>query len=480
MDESTLLTWALNLLIAQGLMGALDTLYHHELTVDLPHRRSARLELAIHAIRALFYGLLFASIAHLRFQGAWVWLVAGVVAVEILLTLWDFVVEDHSRKLPATERVLHTVLAINGGAVFGLYGLQLVQWAALPSALVPMDLGWRGGVLTLFAVGVAASGLRDGLAALGMARQSAPPNPFTDVPHQRVLVTGGTGFIGEALVGQLLDAGHQVTVLTRDPLRAAYLFDGRARCIRSLRSLDAAEVFDAVINLAGAPVVGPRWSARRQQQLLASRVGTTQALADWLARAQHTPAVWVQASAIGFYGVRDAAEGLTEGSAQGKGFMATLCAEWEAAAHTAGAHATRQVVLRLGLVFGPGGALMPLLLPFRLGVGGRMGSGRQVMSWIHRDDVLQLLARALRDPQMQGTYNAVAPDAISQAVFARTAGQVLRRPVWFHLPAAPLRWLLGEMAELFVDGQRVLPERLTQAGFAFRYPTLASALRDLA
>lgn len=123
---------------------------------------------------------------------------------------------------------------------------------------------------------------------------------------------------------------------------------------------------------------------------------------------------------------------------------------------------------------------MPLLLPFRVGLGGRMGSGRQIMSWIHRDDVLQLVARALHDRQMQGIYNAVAPDAASQAVFARTAGQLLGRPVWFHVPAFPIRWLLGEMAELFVDGQRVAPARLVKAGFVFRFPTLHSALRDLA
>jgi uncharacterized protein (TIGR01777 family) len=140
----------------------------------------------------------------------------------------------------------------------------------------------------------------------------------------------------------------------------------------------------------------------------------------------------------------------------------------------------RQVVLRLGVVLGPGGALTPLLLPFRLGFGGRMGSGRQIMSWVHRDDVLQLVARALQDPQMHGTYNAVAPDAISQAEFARCAGQVLHRPVWFHLPQAPIRALLGEMAELFVDGQRVVPARLAAAGYSFRYPSLLSALQNLA
>lgn len=480
MSELPILQWAINLLIVQGLMGAFDTLYHHELTIALPRRQSARLELSIHAVRALFYGILFAAMAHLAFHGIWAWLVAALVVVEVGLTLWDFVVEDRSRKLPASERVLHTILAINGGALFALYGVQLMQWAALPSMLASVDFGWRGWLLTLFAIGVAASGVRDGLAAMRMQRQTPAPNPFSGIAPQRVLVTGGTGFIGEVLVNQLLDAGHTVSLFARDPLRAAYLFDGRARCLRSLAALGDSEAFDAVINLAGAPVAGPRWTARRQAQLLASRVGTTQALLDWLQRAQHRPAVWLQASAIGFYGVRDADEELHEDSQVGSGFMAELCAQWEASAQPVMELGVRQVVMRLGVVFGPGGALLPLLLPHRFGLGGRLGSGAQVISWIHRDDVLRLIARTLEDSTMSGIYNVVAPVAVSQAEFAGTAGAVLRRPVWLHLPAAPIRWLAGEMAQLFVDGQRVMPRRLLQEGYSFRYPTLDLTLRDLA
>lgn len=308
----------------------------------------------------------------------------------------------------------------------------------------------------------------------------SPNNPFTDVAHQRVLVTGGTGFIGEALVTQLLDAGHEVTVFARNPLRAAYQFNGRARCIGSLAALTEWNAFDAVINLAGAPVAGPRWSAKRQAQLLASRVGVTEALVAWLGKARHKPAVWLQASAIGYYGVRSPEELLTEESAKGGGFMAELCARWEASAAAVEAAGVRKVVMRLGVVFGPGGALQPLLLPHRFGLGGRLGSGKQMMSWIHREDLLRLFARALADPTLHGTYNAVAPEAVSQAQFATTAGSVLNRPVWLHVPAAPVRLLAGEMAQLFVDGQNVVPTRLLEAGFTYRYPRLEDALRDLA
>jgi len=470
---------ALNLLLLQGLLGAFDTIYHHELTVGLPQRPSARLELRIHALRAWLYGGVFAAMAWLQLHGSWAAVLAAVVLAEVGLTLWDFLVEDASRRLPGTERVLHTVLAINGGALFGLYGWQLLQWWSLPTAVLPLAPDWRTWALTAMALGVAASGLRDALASRQLGRRPVVPNPYAGLAHRRILLSGGTGFIGEVLVGQLIAAGHAVTILARDPLKAAAQSQGRARCVASVDELHAAERFDAVINLAGAPVVGPRWSTKRKAQLLGSRLGTTEALLGWLRRAEHKPALWLQASAIGYYGVRPAEEALDEMSDSGEGFMSELCARWEASANEASQHGVRLVTLRLGLVLGHGGALPSLLLPFRLGLGGRMGSGQQVMSWIHLEDLLALLARCLVDGSMRGTYNAVAPGALSQAEFAAEAGLVLGRPAWLPLPAAPLRALLGEMAQLFVDGQRVLPRRLQAAGFVYRYPAMHAALQDL-
>jgi uncharacterized protein (TIGR01777 family) len=418
--------------------------------------------------------------AHLQFGGAWASVIALLFMLEITLTLCDFVVEDRSRKLPALERMMHTVLAVNGGAFFALYCVQLTQWASFPTGLGAIDLGWKGWVLTLFAMGATASGIRDGLAVLRMQRDGKRSNPFVGAAFKRVLVTGGTGFIGGTLVNQLLDAGHSVSVLTRDPLKAAYLFDGRARCMRSLGKLDLDETFDVVINLAGAPVVGPRWGPQRQAELIASRVGTTEALMTWLRHARHKPALWIQGSAIGYYGVCDTSESLDEQASKGDGFMAELCARWEAAAQPAAQFGVRQVVLRLGVVFGPGGALLPMLIPFRLGFGGRMGDGQQIMSWVHRDDVLQVIARSLHDESLRGTYNVVAPETVSQTVFAESVGKVLKRPVWFHIPAALVRALAGEMAQLFFDGQHVVSRRLSEADYTFRYPTLDAALRDLA
>jgi len=319
--------------------------------------------------------------------------------------------------------------------------------------------------------------LRDTPAARRHGRAAADFNPFLGLPFKRVLVTGGTGFIGEALVRALTDAGHAATVLARSPRQAATQFGGSVRIVSRLDALHADESFDAVINLAGAPVVGPPWSAARKAVLLGSRVGTTRALGDWCARCTQPPAVWVQASAIGYYGVHPAHEHLTEQSPPDSSFMSTLCTEWEAAAQAARPAGTRQVTFRLGVVFGPGGALPQLLRPYYFGFGGRLGDGQQAFSWVHRDDVLALFARALADPTMDGVYNATAPECPSQAEFARCAGRVLKRPVWFMVPAKPVRWLLGEMAQLFFDGQHVVPARLLEAGFQYRYPTLESALR---
>ncbi len=304
-------------------------------------------------------------------------------------------------------------------------------------------------------------------------------NPFAGMPALQVLVTGGTGFIGRALVALLLAGGHGVTVLSRDPAKAGRALDSRVRCIGQLTELAATDRMDAVVNLAGAPVMGPRWSRARQAHLLASRVGTTEALLAWMRRAQRPPAVWVQASAIGFYGVRAPEEALTEASQPGQGFMARLCVAWENACKPVPEAGVRTVVLRLGVVLGKGGALPLMLLPYRLGFGGRLGSGLQVLSWIHLQDVLAVLARALAAPSMRGVYNAVAPQPVPQAEFARIAGRVLHRPVWLPLPAGPVRWLAGEMAQLFVDGQRVLPQRLQEEGYAFRFSGLEGALKDL-
>ncbi len=466
-------------LCIQGLVGGFDTLYHHEITVALPRQPSARLELAIHAVRAVLYGFVFVAVAHLEFHGAWVWSIILIFAAEIWLTLWDFVVEDDSRKLPASERVTHTILAINGGAFLALYGWQLYDWHGQPNLLLWRNHGSLSWALTALGFGVLLSGIRDLFAARALFRgREEPASPHVG-RSLSIVVTGATGFVGSALVGKLLKAGHSVTVLTRDPLRAAFQFEGKVRALRECKELHPNSVIDAVVHLAGAPVIGLPWNRKRRQVLLDSRLRIAQSLLDWISRASHRPAVWIQASAIGFYGPRRPDEVLTEESPPGTGFMAELCQAIEAQSGQAAAMGLRVVNLRFGLVLGGGGALPSLALPFRIGLGGRMGSGSQVWSWIHLQDLLRTIELALLDDTLQGPVDVTAPFPLPEATFAELLGKALHRPVWFHVPERLLRLLLGEMADVFVAGQRVLPAKLIEHGFRFEFPEAGAALQEL-
>lgn len=466
---------ALQLMAVQGCLGAFDTVYHHELSEALPQRQSARRELAIHAIRALIYAAVFVGLALLRWQGAWVLALLGVFLVEIVLTLWDFVIEDRTRLLPATERVTHTLLAMNGGAFIALLAVDLSE----PTALVWQTHGWLSVFLVLCGVGVGLSGVRDALAA----RRAWLPVPAIDFDPvaRHVLVSGATGFIGQRLVRALLAEGHRVTVLTRRPKQAAWEFDGKAVCVASMSEIGPSTRIDAIVNLAGARILGWRWNAARKRALLASRVGTTNAIVDWIARAEHKPTLLISGSAIGYYGVQaqDDQRELDESAPAQPIFMSDLCREWEAAARKAGAHGVRVECIRLGLVLGKQGALPMMLLPILLGMGGRLGSGKQAFSWIHVDDVLAGIAHLWRHASGAGAANFTAPEVHTQWTFSQTAARVLHRPCLLPTPAWPVRAMLGEQADLLLEGQRVIPKRLLAEGFRFRYPALEGALRSL-
>lgn len=485
-------TLALQLLAAQGCLGAFDTLYHHELTEALPQKAGARQELAIHATRSLLYALLFVGLAFWAWHGAWSLVLFGVFAIEIVLTLWDFVIEDRTRLLPATERVTHTILAINGGAFIALLAMQLPAWLGQPTRLSFIPNGWLGVFLAVCGVGVGLSGIRDAFAAMRLGRVATGRDDLAvsfDTRRRTVLVTGATGFVGQHLVRALLKDGHEVIALTRDPKQAAWRFDGKVRCIASMRELASGTLVDVVVNLAGARILGPRWSEGRKAALRRSRIGLTAQVVDWIARAEHQPFLMLSASAIGYYGTQrqgDAAA-LDEQAPPQPVFMSELCREWEETAATAARYGTQVECMRFGLVLGVGGALPMMLLPILLGLGGRLGSGRQWLSWIHVDDVVRGMAHRWRQaaeateaaPGGIGAYNFTAPESVSQAEFSRTAARIWHRPAFVPTPGWPMRLALGEQADLLLEGQRVVPRRLEEEGFVFRYPTLDSALRSL-
>ena len=295
----------------------------------------------------------------------------------------------------------------------------------------------------------------------------------------RILITGGTGFIGRALCAALRQQGHHITVLSRRPASVKALCGEDVAAFRQLSEWSAEIAFDAVINLAGEPIMARRWSPARKQVLRESRVTVTRQLVERMAAARQKPAVFISGSAIGIYGDQgDTA--LNESSAGHGGFAYQLCVDWEQAALEAEALGIRVCLLRTGLVAGRnGGFLQPMLLPFKLGLGGRIGDGQQWMSWIHLADQIAMIQFLLDTPAASGPFNATAPNPVTNAVFTRTLAQQLHRPALIPVPAALLKLAAGEMAELLLGSQRVLPQKALDSGFTFSFETLEPALRDL-
>jgi uncharacterized protein (TIGR01777 family) len=289
----------------------------------------------------------------------------------------------------------------------------------------------------------------------------------------RILITGGTGFVGRALCPRLAAAGHDAVILTRQA--NARLPEGAKSAVTRLDELDAAE-FDGVINLAGAPIGDARWTESRKKLLLDSRVHTTARLVEWMGRARRPPSVLVSASAVGYYG-EQGDRPIDEDTPPTPGFTHDLCAAWEREAGRASALGVRVCVMRIGVVLDrDGGALAKMLPAFRMGAGGRLGDGRHYFPWIHREDVAAIGQWLLENPQASGPYNVGAPNPVTNAEFTRALGRALGRPTVLPMPAAALKLLFGEMSELLLASDRMLPKRLLGQGFRFKYPELEDAL----
>jgi uncharacterized protein (TIGR01777 family) len=293
----------------------------------------------------------------------------------------------------------------------------------------------------------------------------------------KILLSGASGLIGSGLIPYWLQEGHQLSRLVRShsrPERGAIRWDPESGSIDA----EALEGHDAAVHLAGENIAAGRWNAARKQRILQSRVQGTRLLAQTLARLQNPPRCLVSASAIGFYGDRGDQQ-LAEDAPMGSGFLAEVCGQWEREAKAVAARGIRPVLLRIGIVLSArGGALPGMLLPFRLGLGGRLGSGKQYMSWIALDDLVAAVDHAIRSEDLAGPVNAVAPNPVTNEEFTRILGRVLSRPAFMAVPAFAARLVLGEMAEaLLLASARVEPAALQRSGFRFRYPDLEEALR---
>lgn len=292
----------------------------------------------------------------------------------------------------------------------------------------------------------------------------------------KILITGSHGLVGAALIKSLSANGHQIVRLVRSAARSVgtgISWDPEKGTI----DLASLEGFDAVIHLAGESIAESRWTEEKKRRIRESRVDGTRLLSESLAKLSQPPKVLVCASAIGFYGDRGA-EVLTEASAPGNDFLAGVCVEWEGAAEPAARKGIRVVNFRIGIILsGEGGALGKMLTPFRMGVGGKIGNGRQYMSWVALDDVIAAIELALVNDTLGGPVNLVAPEPVTNAEFTKTLGKALSRPTLFPVPQFGVRLAFGEMADaLLLSSQRVEPVRLKEAGYQFQYPELEGAL----
>lgn len=303
----------------------------------------------------------------------------------------------------------------------------------------------------------------------------------------KVAIAGATGFVGSRLVERLHAQGDRILVLSRNRDRAKRVFPDSAFpnlevvAYTPTESGDWQQAIsgcDAVVNLTGEPIAEKRWTPAQKQAILDSRKIGTQKIVEAIARANPKPAVLVNASAIGYYGTSETAT-FEETSPAGDDFLAQVCQAWEAEAQKVTDTGTRLAIVRFGIVLGMGGALAKMLPPFKLFAGGPIGSGRQWFSWIHRDDLVNMILFSLRRPDIAGVLNATAPNPVRMAEFCQTLGQVLNRPSWLPVPGFALEALLGDGAMVVLSGQQVLPKRTLSSGFEYQYPTLKTALEEI-
>lgn len=303
----------------------------------------------------------------------------------------------------------------------------------------------------------------------------------------KVAITGATGFVGSILVQRLHGEGHKIVVLTRNTAFAQKVFPSEAfsnleivaytpNTSGSWQSVIAS--CDGVVNLAGEPIGEGRWTPERKQEILNSRKLGTQKIVEAIANANPKPTVLINASAIGYYGTNETAS-FDEASLSGNDFLAQVCQAWEAEATKVKDAGVRLVILRFGIVLGNGGALGKMIPAFKLFAGGPIGSGRQWFSWIHVDDLVNLIVQALTKPEIEGVYNATAPNPVRMADLSQTLGRVMNRPSWLPVPGFAIEALLGDGAIVVLEGQQVIPKRTVETGFEYKYPNLQSALTQI-
>ena len=292
-----------------------------------------------------------------------------------------------------------------------------------------------------------------------------------------LLITGGTGFVGSALCSRLLEEQHKIVVLSRNPEK----IKPPIKAVANLDQLSNDDIFDVVINLAGEPIANKRWNDQQKKRIFGSRIETTEALIEYFKKSKHKPKLLINGSAIGYYGTARTNDNIDEKSGCDDSFSSQLCQKWEAAALEAESLGIRTCLIRTGIVLGKnGGALSKMLPPFKMGLGGRIGYGKQWMSWIHLDDLVGIILYCINNDNLKGAVNGTSPNPVINEVFTKTLGTALKRPTIFPMPEIVIKLLMGQMGEeLLLSGKRVLPRKALDAGYIFKYKTLEDALKNV-
>jgi len=292
-----------------------------------------------------------------------------------------------------------------------------------------------------------------------------------------ILITGGTGFIGSFLCERLLENKHDIVILSRNPEAVKSPIKG----ISNLKQLKIDESFDIIINLAGEPIAGKRWTDKQKDIIFSSRIDTTNNIIEYLKVVKWKPKLLISGSAIGYYGLSKDTKNIDEQGSVDDSFSSHLCQQWEAVALEAELLGVRTCLLRTGIVIGKsGGALSKMLLPFKMGLGGKIGDGKQWMSWIHLKDLVDIIVFCIENEQCSGAINGTSPNSITNMEFTKTLGKVLNRPTIFPIPSVVIKLLMGQMGqELLLSGKQVLPVAILKAGYKFQYEKLEDALSDV-
>jgi len=294
----------------------------------------------------------------------------------------------------------------------------------------------------------------------------------------KILITGGTGFIGSAVCAKLLNnKKNELTILSRNPEKIKI----PANVISSLNQLEKDTSFDVIINLAGEPIADNRWTEKQKQKIIISRIETTEKIIEFIKAAKHKPKLLINGSAIGYYGINKTNIDIDENGTGDDSFSSELCKQWETVALKANSFGVRTCLLRTGIVLGKNaGALKKMLLPFKMGLGGKIGSGQQWMSWIHLDDLVGIILYCIEHDDLKGAINGTSPKPSTNQDFTKTLGEVLNRPTFMSIPEIIIQLLMGQMGvELLLSGKKILPIKVSEKGYQFQYPTLKNALQNI-